>query len=184
MTIYSAQKSEIKTLLRAVLIALLLIVDALIGKLRTIPPVSIVYLFFILSILTGWWLWRTINKRGIPRTPITIPIIFYLIIVIISTIYSVDQRRSLDGLIATCGVVLVFFVICDLLSSGWKVEILEIALLIFFTYLIIHGLWKIFDWYRFWYTIQVPDYPPYPIRFRLFGVSAWPSKLVMLINTS
>lgn len=173
---------DYRTFFRATLIALLLIADVLISRLRTIPPISIVYFFIILFILTGWWIWRTIQNKGLPRTPITIPLFIYLLAVLISTIFSVDQRRSLDGLIATFAVVSFFFLICDLLIYGWKVETLEIALLIFVTYLISHGLLKIFDWYKLWYTIQVPEYPPYLLRYRLFGVSAWPSKLVMLIN--
>ena len=167
--------------LRATLIALLLIFDSLLGILRSIPPFSFIYLFVILLICSAWWFWRIYRKRGLPRTPITLPIILYLIVVVVSTIFSINQRRSLDGLIGTTTVILIFFLFCDLLLSGWDPRTFEIALLIFISYLLIQGMVEIINWFSTWISLTVPEYPFLPLEYRLYGVTAHPNLLAALI---
>lgn len=175
---------DLKTVLRALTIALLLFLDASVGRLRSLPPLYLFYGIFIIILLTAWWVWKMIHKRGIVQTPISFPLIIYLSAVTLSTFFSVDLRRSLDGLLATTVVVLLFFLICDLILSGWKPDVFIWALLIFVTILLIQGLGEIFNWYWSFFSLRVPEYPTFLLRYRLFGISAWPSKLVMLIYIS
>lgn len=166
---------------RATFIAVLLIFDSSIGFLRSIPPISFFYLSIILIIITGWWIWKTYYKRGLPRTPITIPIIIFYIVVILSTFFSINQRKSLDGLIATTTVIMLIFLFCDLLLSGWDPRTFEIALLIFTSYLLVQGMGEIINWFTTWISLSVPEYPIFPLEYRLYGVTAHPNLLAALI---
>lgn len=175
------RKIDLRMYLRATAIAVLLIFDSSIGFLRSIPPISFFYLITILIIITGWWLWKTYYKRGLPRTPITIPIIIFYFVVILSTLFSINQRKSLDGLIATTTVIMLFFLFCDLLLSGWDPRTFEIALLIFTSYLLIQGMVEIINWFATWISLSVPEYPMFPLEYRLYGVTAHPNLLAAII---
>lgn len=170
-----------KSVVRSFSIALLLFFDASAGRLRILPPLFSFYAIFIIIMLTAWWGWKIIRGTGLAKTPISFPLLIYLAAVLISTIFSVNQRRSMNGLLATTIVVLIFFLLCDLVLSGWKPDIFIWSILIFVTLLLLQGLGEIIEWYWKWFSLQVPQYPIFLLRLRLFGIAAWPSKLVMLI---
>ena len=172
---------NIKYLVRSLIIFLILFIDAYIGSSRTIWPTSLIISITSLVILFSWWLWKTLHKRGLPRSPISLPLVIFLLVVIISTIFSIDQRRSLVGLLATLALVLTYFLLCDLLISGWKPEIFVIALLSFTGFLLLTGLVEIIFWYLNWYKISVPEYPTFLVRFRLGGDTWYSNLFAMLI---
>ena len=99
----------------------------------------------------------------------------------VSTLFSVEIRRSLDTTLALLTAVLIFFLICDLILYGWRREIFELALLIFVGCLFILSFREIINHYWSWYTIRVPEYPLFLLRFRLFGVTAHPNLFAMLV---
>ena len=173
--------TNVKLFLRAILATTIILVITIIDSKRSLPVVSLIISISIFLLISGWWVWRIISSRRLPNTPITLLLNILLIAVIISTIFSVDSRRSLDGTIAIFSVVLFFFLLCDLLLSGWDVKIFEIALIIYVGILLIIGFYKTLIWYWSWYQVQVPDYPLFLLRFRLFGLATHPNNFAMLI---
>lgn len=167
--------------LRAMLITLLLISDSLIGQLRSIPPASFLYASLIFFLLISWVIWKVYLRQGLPRTPVTIPFIIYLAAIGISTVFSVDPRRSLEGFLGSVVIILIFFIISDLILAGWKPETFEWSQILFVSFLLVQGLWKIIQWYSTWFSVRVPEYPTLILEYRLFGVSSWPNILGMLI---
>ena len=173
---------ELIQILRPIAVASILLLDVKVGDYRIFPPLSSILSLLTIFTLSIWWLWKIKSNIGIPRNPITLPLVILIGVAVISTIFSVDPRRSLDGLLAILTIVLIFFLICDLLISKWKVETFEHALLIFVSGLLILGLREIFNWYLGWYNIGVPEYPLFLLRYRLYGVTAHPNPFAMLIN--
>jgi hypothetical protein len=65
-----------------------------------------------------WILIRTIRRSNFPRTGLDIGIIIFLSAAVVSTIYSVDPRRSLISFVILVITVLVYYLFVDLIRRG------------------------------------------------------------------
>ena len=168
--------------LRAVALGLTLFVVTWIGVAREQPPLMWLVQGWALLILGGWWGWKLARRQWPARSPLALPLVALALSAALATAFSVDTALSLAGLFEILTPILFFFVFCDLLLAGWKDEVLINALLIVATLLIAQGLAKTVTWYRGWWELRVPEYPTFPISYRLFGVADHPNLLAALIN--
>jgi O-antigen ligase len=175
-------ESRWRALLRAFSIALPLFVYTSLGFPRHLPPLSLFIHLVVFFALFVWALVHLVRGRGLPRSPLTLPLIACLGAAVIGTAASVDPRVSLDGALTVVALVGLFFLFCDLLVSGWNEEDLVAGLLCFAGLLLFQGLLVTISWHLGWYEARVSEYPLLPVRFRLFGVADWPTQLAGLVN--
>ena len=176
----NTKAGDLKFALRTITIVSILMINTKLGGI-IIPPASIILTLLTMTILAGWWFWKLKKGIGIPRTPITLPIVILFGVATLSTIYSIDIARSFDTTLAMLTLVLIFLFLCDLVLYGWRREIFELSLLIFVGYLLLLGVVNIIDHYWAWYLLRVPGYPLFLLRYRLYGVTAHPNVFAMLI---
>ena len=142
----------------------------------------------ILLLLASWWGWRVVRQEPLPHSPLAAPLLAVIGAAAVSTCFSVDPRLSATGLlhspslVDTVSLVLFFLVFCDLLLLGWSGKTFVDALLTLAGLLLGQGLWVTANWYWGWWQLRVPEYPPFLLPFRLFGVADWPTQLAALIN--
>ncbi len=169
--------------LRPLAIALPLYIYTWLGFARFLLPFSVVAQGAAIGLLTGWWLWRLLRRRGLPHTPLNGWLVAFLASAVLSTLLSVDQRLSVDTLLDILACVLVFFLLCDLLLEKWPSRVLVDAVLWFCTFMLIQSVWVVGKWYWEWYALRVPGYPVWPVPFgRIMGVAQNPHLLVAIVN--
>lgn len=173
--------ANLKLVLRTITIVSILLLDIKLGGGKIFPPASIILSFITLTILSLWWFWKIKKRVGLPRTPLSLPIIILFGVATLSTIFSFNIGRSIDTTLALLTLVFIFFFLCDLILYGWKNEIFELSLLIFVGCLLLLGVVNIIDHYWTWYLLRVPEYPLFFLRYRLYGVTAHPNLFAMLI---
>jgi O-antigen ligase len=173
--------SKIFSALRAVTIGLGLYFYTWLSLRRYLPPFSLYIQLAILLILCGWWLSKVTRRQALARSPLVMPMLTYLGAAALATYFSIDQRRSLDGLLGILAIILLFFFICDLLLDGWNPYTLIAGLLLFVILLMIQGLWSSIDWYGRWFAVRVPEYPAFPFIYRLRGIADSPNIMAMFI---
>ena len=168
--------------LRAVGLGVILFVYTWLGPLRDFPPFVLYVQGTIMLALCGWWGWKVVRRERLARSPLALPLVALLGSTAISTFFSVDPRLSAPGLLGTLTLVLFFFVICDLLLAGWSPETFVDALLLLVALVLGQALWATVDWYWSWWQIRVPEYPPFLVPLRLYGVADHPNLLAALTN--
>jgi O-antigen ligase/tetratricopeptide (TPR) repeat protein len=167
--------------LRALALGLALFAYTSVRPLRVHPPVLLLIQLTVLVTLCGWWGWKVFRRRGLPCSPVALPLLALVGAAALSTLFSVDPRLSLTGMLGTLTLVLLFFVLCDLLLAGWAPGTLIDSVLLLATLLIGQGLWMTADWYRSWWQMRVPEYPVLLLQFRLYRVAEHPNLLAPLI---
>jgi O-antigen ligase len=135
-----------------------------------------------LSMLVVWLGWKALRRQPLMRSPLTWPLLAVLATTGLSTVGSIDPRTSFDGLVWTLTVVSVGLLTGDALGHGWQPERFIHALLGITSIVLLHGLVLVWQWHWGWYTLRVPEYPLFPVQFRLFGTSLHPNFLAALIN--
>lgn len=152
------------------------------GYRRFFPP----YVFSIqataFTVLCLWAVWKLTRREGLPRSPLTWPLLALLGSTSLSTCFSVDPRRSFDGLLTTLVLVLGFFLVCDMLLAGWKAQTFVSMLLWLATLLIGVGLWTQGTYYWEQWQAHPASYPPFLLEHRLFGVVDHPNFLAGSLN--
>lgn len=168
--------------LRACSLGAVLFVITWLGVARELPPISGYVQGGALLTLYVWWGWKLARRQGPACSPVSLPLVALGLSAAVATAFSVDPRLSVAGLFEVLTPVLFFFVLCDLLLAGWSSRVMVDALLLVATLLIAQGLWRIASWHSGWWQMRVPEYPPFPISFRVFGVADHPNMLAALIN--
>jgi len=117
-----------------------------------------------------WILFRTIRKNDFPRTGLDIGIFLFLLASVLSTVYSVDPRRSLISLIILIITVLVYYLITDLIRRGVPAHLVSKVLLLVSGFILFFGVWELALWYSGWFSISgIGDLiPPATYRVRAF----------------
>ncbi len=78
----------------------------------------------IVTGLLSVWLWRKIRTgEGLPRTYLDLPLLFYLLVNLISAVAGLSPRFSLEMLWFTLIHILAFYVLVDLMRRGWTPKI-------------------------------------------------------------
>jgi len=169
-------------ILRALALALILWFYTHLGLWRRQPPLAAYIQMAILLALLAWWAWKALRRRGLPRSPVTWPLVALVGAAALATLTSIDPRVSFPGILEVLTPALAYFLFCDLLLAGWSAETFVDALLILAAMLMGQGLQITARWFGTWWQLRVPAYPTFPVSFRLFGVADHPNLLASLIN--
>lgn len=150
--------------------------------LRYVPPFAQGIQGVVLFLLTLWTASKFIRRERLPWTPLTIPLVAFLGATTLSTFFSIDMRRSVDGLLLTLTLVLGFFLLCDRLLGNWSPQAFVQIILSTATIALAVGLWKMVGhFWRIWQG-RVEGYPLTLITYRLFGVTDHPNFLAAMLN--
>lgn len=150
---------------------------------RALPPITFSIEVFVLLFFCGWGIWKVVFQRKcLPRSPLTWPLLVLLASTTISTFFSIDRRRSFDGLLITLALVLFFFVVSDLLLAGYNPHTFVTMMLSMTTMALVLGVWLIGKYYWSWWSMRVPEYALFPLQYRLFGVIDHPNLLAAMLN--
>jgi len=78
--------------------------------------------FLLITGITGlaWLAWRVIGKRPFPHTTLDLALFCGILAYLVTTAFSADPRRSLIVLPQILVPILVYYLIVDLLRSGWS----------------------------------------------------------------
>lgn len=150
---------------------------------RYFPPFNLFIQLAVVLFLSGWAIWKIgKDRRGLPRSPLTWPMIAFLGATTLSTWFSIDMRRSFDGLLTTLVLVLVFFIVCDMLVAGVRPQVFITLLLVLATAALGMGVWTAAHYYWEWWQLHTTSYVLFPLEYRLFGVFDHPNFLAALLN--
>ncbi|MFQ6000464.1 MAG: O-antigen ligase family protein [Anaerolineae bacterium] len=93
-----------------------------------------------LIVLMGWALRKAREGRTLPRTPLDLPLLLFLLANVVSTAFSIDRRLSLETLSYLLAFVLIYYLLTDLLLERWATETFTRALMMSSIILIIVAL--------------------------------------------
>ncbi|MCD4802644.1 MAG: O-antigen ligase family protein [Anaerolineales bacterium] len=117
-----------------------------------------------------WILIRTIRKSDFPRTGLDIGIFLFLLTSVLSTVFSVDPRRSLISFIILAVTVLVYYLFTDLIRRGLPVQLVSKVMILVSGFILFFGVWELARWYSGWFSISGIGnlIPPATYRVRAF----------------
>lgn len=98
----------------------------------------------IFLVWLGWKLWR---RESWPRTSLDLPILGFLWAALLSTLFSVDRRISLEGLLLFVSYALLYFFLVDQLRRTWSSLLYVRVALIVGVVVILLGLLEFVGWY-------------------------------------
>jgi len=81
-------------------------------------------------VLGGWLVVRLWRRARLPRSGIEWALAIFILTQLLAVAFSQDPRRSLPEVLAYVVYALVFYLVLDLLASGWPMELFEKTLLI------------------------------------------------------
>lgn len=138
--------------------------------------------FVTVAALAGFLVWKLVRRERIARTPLTLPIIAALGAATLATWTSIDRRLSVDGLLLVLMAVIGFLLASEVLARGRNVWLLPGAILLVASWFVTQGLWATISEYVGWWQMRVPEYPLFPIEYRLFDTGLHPNHLAALLN--
>jgi tetratricopeptide (TPR) repeat protein/O-antigen ligase len=117
-----------------------------------------------------WFGWSLARREPYTPTPLLVALILLLVAYSVTTLTSMDPRRSLNALCLVGLYVLAYALISDLLHRGWPAELFVRALLIAGGILVVYGLVQLALWERNWLAVSggSPLIPPVIVRLNPF----------------
>ena len=138
-------------------------------------------------ILTGilglvWVLWMVIKKHRPGSTLLDLPLLAWLIVVALAAAAATNPRLSWEAFTLDLALVLVFYLLIDLLRSGWEEALWLRVLLISAGVVILFGFIQLGIWYAAWFQIGGwRDLIP-PAIFRVNSTLGHPNILAAYLN--
>jgi tetratricopeptide (TPR) repeat protein/O-antigen ligase len=114
----------------------------------------------------GWRLWR---RRPLPRTPLDYPLLALLAAYFLATAFSIDPRRSIRFTLQMVLYALIFYLLVDLLRSGWPAELFVKTLFVLSGFILFFGIYELVGWCSDWLSIAGRMSPIPPIFPRIRG---------------
>ncbi len=136
-----------------------------------IPVLKLVSLIFFLLIGLSWFIYRIMNSQKDLSTRLDTGILLILAAGIISTVFSVDPRRSLIYLVIIVIAVLVYYLFVDLIRGGLSSQLINKVILLVSGFILFFGVRELAVWYGGWITISglfEQIIPPATYRVRSF----------------
>jgi len=111
--------------------------------------------FLLITGITGlaWLAWRVIGKRPFPHTTLDLALFCGILAYLVTTAFSADPRRSLIVLPQILVPILVYYLIVDLLRSGWSETWFTQSIWLSSLPVILYGLLQLVIWYEMWHPI-------------------------------
>jgi putative inorganic carbon (HCO3(-)) transporter len=136
----------------------------------------------ILIILVTWLAYRTVQRRRLPGTALDLPIVFLLLVALVSSVFSTDARLSLEGLVLLPIYGLCFYLMVDLLRDGWPGDLFVRALIAATGITCVLAVREAAAWYLQWYQIGGSAHLIPAARFRISTTAGGPNQLAGYIN--
>jgi tetratricopeptide (TPR) repeat protein len=103
--------------------------------------------------LLAWWATRGLARgRWLPRTPLDIPILVFYLLNVVSTLLSVNPRVSVENLAHLTIMILVYYVVIDLLLSGWRTSDFVQPMLLVAGVLMLAAVAELAVWLGIWFV--------------------------------
>jgi tetratricopeptide (TPR) repeat protein len=179
----SASPQRLLSSLHWLLMGSILFFYAWLNYRRYFPPFVLTIQLVVVLVLCLWVGWKVVKRQRLSRSPLNWPLLALLASSTLSTFFSIDFRRSFDGLLATLALVLFFFLFCDMLLAGWNPRLFLSLMLWMATLSLGLGLWIAAGAYwEWWQAASAADYPPMLLSYRLYGVTDHPNFLAASLN--
>ncbi len=140
---------------------------------------------FMTVVLSAWLLRRIRRNKGLPETPLNLPIYALVVVWFVAAITGLDPRMSFEHTWFLVIHTLIFFVLVDLMQQGRQRWVME-AQFILAALVVVVSLLEIASWYFGlgitpqtqvgWIEVIGPGawLPLTPVRLQLaFGISTW-----------
>jgi tetratricopeptide (TPR) repeat protein/O-antigen ligase len=129
-----------------------------------------------------WIGWRIVRRRPLPRTALDYPLMALLAVYGVATVFSIDPHRSIYSTLQMLLYVWIFYLLVDLLRSGWPVELFTKVLLILGVFILFFGIWELVRWYGEWLSIAGWTNPIPPARIRVRAFLGHPNFVAAFLN--
>jgi len=136
----------------------------------------------VIATLLVWLGYKLARRERMPTTPLDIPIALLLLVALASTVFSVNVRLSVEGLLLVPFYALLFYLIVDLLQHGWPALLFVRALIVATAIVCILPIKEAAEWYVGWYQIGGLAHPIPPVPFRISASVGGPNNLAAHIN--
>lgn len=136
----------------------------------------------MILIVLIWLGYKAVRVQRLPRTALDLPIVLILLATVVGTIFSLDPRLSLEGLLLMPIYALYFYLIVDLLRNGWPSALFVRALMVATAIACLLGIQEAVAWYLRWYEIGGSAHPIPPTLFRITTSVGGPNQLAAYIN--
>jgi putative inorganic carbon (HCO3(-)) transporter len=125
---------------------------------------------FLSVIGIAWFLWGVSKKRSLPTTRLDWALIALFGATLLTSILSVDPRRSYIAFVQLAIYIFIFYLIVDLIRAGWPAELFTKVLLLVSVFNVFFGLREIIVWFQDWSSIGGWEgwLPPSTLRIRAF----------------
>ncbi len=147
-----------------------------------IPALNRINIGFVIIIGITWVIYRLINKTSEHRTGLDAGIVLILIAGIISTIFSVDPRRSLIGLVIIVIAILVYYFFVDLIRNGVPTQLINKVLILVSGFILFFGVRELLLWYGGWIEIGGFEQLIPPATYRVRAFIGHPNLLAAYLN--
>lgn len=138
-------------------------------------PIRIAHHIIMTLVLGGWLIHRIRTQGGIPQHPFN-PLLFATIFLwIISAVFALDPRISLETVWFLMTHIIILWVIIAMIQRGRARFVMEVTFLMGALVIIFAGV-QFADWLRQWLPLLHAEMPIPPVLPRLdqpFGVSTW-----------
>lgn len=114
----------------------------------------------------GWLTWRVLRRRPFPATPLDLPLLAWVLVLLVSALASEDARVSLERWVYELVCVLVFYLLVDLRQAGKRLEAWVWLTLLGGLWMLSFGVAELSAWYTSWFVIGgwADPVPPATIR--------------------
>jgi len=146
------------------------------------PALNRISLGLVIIIGITWIIFRIITKPSDHRTGLDAGIALILIAGIISTIFSVDHRRSLIGFVIIVITILVFYLFVDLIRSGVPSQLINKVLILVSGFILFFGVRELILWYGGWIEISGFEQLIPPATYRVRAFLGHPNFLAAYLN--
>ena len=142
-----------------------------------------VFHHLFVTILLGFWLIRRLlHRRGLPPTPLNALLYLNVMVWFIAALFSLDPRMALENLWFPLTNLLLFFVMVDLLQTGWEALLIDTQFLLTTLVVLLSGI-QLGSWFFGWgfgtppgASVTGGGLPMSAVPLRLFipfGVTTW-----------
>lgn len=149
---------------------------------RVLYPLVLINTWLVIFGGLSWMVWRLLRKRPFPATPLDWPLLFWLIVFLLSTLVSTDPRVSLERWKYELVCVLVFYMLVDLERAGKRVETWLHMTIVAGGIILVLGFKELLDWYRQWLSVGGWEQPIPPATIRVQATIGHANILAAYLN--
>ena len=155
----------------------------LLGWWHMMLPAVALLLLLVLLLAGGVWLW-TLRRHGLAllRTPLDRPLLFLLLVLLLTTALALDPSRSWRFVWQWAGCIWLYYLAVTLFRAGWSRRAFAKGLLLTLTVVMAGAYFQLYGLLRQWYAAGPwPNLLP-PTLPRIWGFTGSPNLLAIMLN--